>query len=106
MELNKIADLFAAVEGILKKIKNGSDNEEKKKLGWKVLSHLTQVYGIVNSANVRAPGQRLIAKLVIDESNRMIDETVNSIEDIPGEFNLMLESIKITGHDNDIEKTG
>lgn len=107
MELNKIAELLAIVESLLRAIKDEQTSADDKKLtGWKVLSHLTQVFGIVNSSNIRAPGQILVARLIIEESNRLIDEMVDSIgDDTPEEFNLMIDSIKVAGHKNDIQKT-
>jgi len=105
METNKIAELLEIVEELLETIKSeNTDRNEKMLLGWKVLSHLTQIYGIVNSCNVRAPGQLLVARLILSESNRMIDETINSIGDTPEEFKMMISSIKSTGQ-NDNQKT-
>lgn len=106
MDTNKIADLFALVEKTLKTIKDETTGEnEKMMLGWKILSNLTQVFGLVNSTNVRAPGQVMVGQLILKESNRFIDETVKSIENIPDEFKMMINSIKLTGQENDIEKT-
>lgn len=107
METNKIAELLAIVEELLATIKDpNTEKNEKMLLGWKVLSHLTQVYGIVNSCNVRAPGQLLVARLILKESNRMIDETVKSIDSIPEEFNMMISSIKSTGQNDNQETVG
>ena len=106
METNKIAELLDTVEEILPAIKDErTDENQKMAQAWKLLSHLTQVFGIVNSSNVRAPGQRLIARLVLDESNRLITEALDSIGDVPPEFNIMIDSIKSTGCENAIEKT-
>lgn len=106
METNKIAELLEIIERILSAIKDESTERTNKMLfGWQILSHLTQIYSIVNSSNVRAPGQLLVSRLILKECNRIMVETEKSISDIPDEFKLMMKSIKSTGNDHDIEKT-
>lgn len=73
MDTNKIAELIEIVEDIIKDIEeNDFSDTVKFKLAWQVLSSLSQVSGIVNSAKVRAPGQVLVGKLIISETNRLI----------------------------------
>jgi len=107
MDTNKIADLFALIERTLSEIKSEDTEQEKKMmLGWKILSNITQVYGIVNSSNRRAPGQMLVARLISEESDRLIEDVMNSIENVPEEFRMMIQSVRSTGQEDDNKKTG
>jgi len=105
MDTNKIADLLAKVESLLATLRE-TEQSERMAIGWRILSHITQIYGAVNSSNVRAPGQLLVAKLIRQEAERLIKQTEISIPAIPEEFYIMINSIKSTGSENDLEKTG
>jgi len=106
VDTNRIAELIEIVEGILANIEeNQLTDTVKFQLAWKVLSSLSQVCGIVNSAKVRAPGQVLVGRLIQDEADRLIEKCTGLIGN-PEELD-MLKSMNTmeTNEDGKDEKT-
>ena len=89
MDTNKIAELFSIVEGIIEDIEKSELTDTVKfQLAWKILSSLSQVCGIVNSAKVRAPGQILVGRLIMAEADRLVAKCTELIGS-PGELDIL-----------------